>query len=135
MNKKRRRRRRKFNNSFGSKEVEMVETFERKVTSPLKSEWDAYLYSTTPTTSTERLEEDFHHKQNPSPGIIKNMISKYCSFESSIGILQLCDSKLLSKQRQNEMFDDRLKKVAVNKESSSSKIFKIVRSAFMNLFS
>ena len=112
----------------------MVETFERKVTSPLKSEWDAYLYSTTPTTSTEKLQDVFKEYQTPSPGIIRKMISKYCSFESSIGIFQLCDSKLLSKQRKQQTFDDRLKKVAEKKESSPQKIFKLFSSTILNLF-
>ena len=55
-----------------------------------------------PTTSeTTTVIKDRHEKpkNNNDSGFLKTLVSQYCDIEHSIGILQLCNSRILSRNR------------------------------------
>ena len=97
--------------------VEEVDTDNaKKIFNPLDDDWKSIFRSTTgmpvidnsvfetATTSskdetTKSTERRRHEPVDKNTGFLKRLVSKYCKIEDSLGILQLCNSKSLSKRR------------------------------------
>ena len=138
---KRRKRKVKKNLWIPSKSelsVEEVDTDnDKKIFNPLEDDWNRIFRSTTgmpvidnsvfetatnpskegTTKSTERRRNEPVDKNT---GFLKRLVSKYCKIENSLGILQLCNSKSLSKRRKIRKNDSVLHKT---KKSYLSKNF------------
>ena len=114
-------RRRKFKKNFwipsksehSNKEVGIDD--HKKIRNPLEDDWNRIFRSTTlmsisdfsdaeTTTLSVKSSENFRKtgKEDPldkNTGFLKRMVSKFCNIENTLGILQLCNSKSLSKRR------------------------------------
>ena len=88
---------------------------DNKIFNPLEDDWKSIFRSTTmmpvidfsvsdTTTAfraepTERTETRRKQRVDKNTGFLKRLVSKYCNIENTLGILQLCNSKSLSKRR------------------------------------
>ena len=90
------------------------EVDDNKIFNPLEDDWKSIFRSTTmmpvidfsvsDTTTAfraETTEPPNRRKQrvDKNTGFLKRLVSKYCNIENTLGILQLCNSKSLSKRR------------------------------------
>ena len=103
--KKSKRKKLNYISDYQKKEFKVEDEVSKKVSLPMKKEWEHIFQSSTtsiPTTSETTNEiKDRHEKpkNNNDSGFLKTLVSQYCDIEHSIGILQLCNSRILSRNR------------------------------------
>ena len=100
---------------YKEKEFKVVEDLNQKVSGPMEEEW---VHIFQPSTSSSFPETTISSTSSQSPvkdrdqdsGFIKQLVSRYCDIENTIGILQLCNSKTLSKTRKSKKSLDQTRK-------------------------
>ena len=100
---------------YKEKEFKVVEDLNQKVSGPMEEEW---VHIFQPPTSSSFPETTISSTSSQSPvkdqdqdsGFIKQLVSRYCDIENTIGILQLCNSKTLSKTRKSKKSLDQRRK-------------------------
>ena len=103
--KKSKRKKLNYISEYQKKEFKVEDEVSKKVSLPMEKEWEHIFQSSTtsiPTTSeTTTVIKDRHEKpkNNNDSGFLKTLVSQYCDIEHSIGILQLCNSRILSRNR------------------------------------
>ena len=121
---KRKRRKVKKNLWIPSKSEPSVQELDadndKKIFNPLDDDWKSIFRSTTmmpvidfsvtETTkpreeTTELIEKRRNQQVDKNTGFLKRLVSKYCKIENTLGILQLCNSKSLSKRRKIRKHD------------------------------
>ena len=100
---------------YKEKEFKVVEDLNQKVSGPMEEEWvhifqpstsSSFPETTTSSTSSQSPVKD----RDQDSGFIKQLVSRYCDIENTIGILQLCNSKTLSKTRKSKKSLDQTRK-------------------------
>ena len=94
--------------------------------------WESYLVksksTSKPSTTTSKTVDHKNYNDKTSyPSFIQKIISRYCKFEESLGILQLCESESLSRNRQQKITQKTDSKLS---KTEPFNIFKLLGSGF-----